>query len=453
MKMNFSQIFTSIHSYIHSYRNIPNEIDKIQLLMDNNTTIKANFEFKQENLYASFCLNEELPITTKLKAKFGQYFSNNAFIVEIKPQMSEDKLIYEYKIILNDISFSHQKSSPKYNIAVLKKHKNMHLLDNIIANSLTNIAFNFCGKNFHIYIDNSLLVILCETQMKADDFLEYINSIKMALDFLNTELSGEIMYIFSANLENFAVNHYKIILLAPNTRLNFNIFIAMNYPIQEALGEALNGENIKIRLSKEEFERLCTLIHSNTQFKTSIHYILESSKAALECVLIYLSVALESNAKYAKGEECLMPKDKFKKFKKQIDCFIDNAKELNENEKSIFKNKIINQIPNSLSLKRPFEQVNMTLTDEELNILKKRNAILHATAIEHSSDIMQDALKYQKEARILYLMLYEFILKTIGYKGYIININKWDEVVEFINSYNDKTSNAIFKKDFVKCLK
>ena len=95
----------------------------------------------------------------------------------------------------------------------------------------------------------------------------------------------------------------------------------------------------------------------------------------------------------------------------------------------------------------------MILTDEELNILKKRNAILHATAIEHSSDIMQDVLKYQKEARILYLMLYEFILKTIGYKGYIININKWDEVVEFINSYNDKTSNAIFKKDFVKCLK
>ena len=396
MKMDFSQIFTSIHSY----QNIPDEIDKIELLMDNNTAIKANFEFKQEkNLYASFYLNEELPITTKFKAKFGQYFSNNAFIVKIRPQASGDKLIYEYKIILNDISFSHQNLSTKYNIAVLKKHKNMHRLDNIIAHSPTNIAFNFCGKNFYIYLENSFLIILCKTQMEVDDFLEHINSIKMALDFLNAELSGEIMYIFSANLENFAVksiNHCKIILLAPNACFNFNIFIAMNYPIQEAL----HGKNIKIRLKKEEFEKLCTLIQSNAQFKTTIHYILESSRAALECVLIYLSVALESNAKYAKGEECLMPKDKFKKFKKQIDCFIDNTKELNENEKNIFKNKIINQIPNSLSLKRPFEQVNMTLTDEELNILKKRNAILHATAIKHSSDIMQDALKYQKEAKI-----------------------------------------------------
>ncbi len=444
--------FEKIHKLISSYHNIPNELNKISLLLNGGEKLerKAIFEFEKGNLYAKIHLNKDLELGTRFQASFGPYLSDNAYAISSPPSSSSH--MFEYKIMLNDIRHSNTYSKTiKYNIAVFNRHKNMQRFDTIIDCSPTNIAFKFCGKNFHMYsIENEHLAIVCESKIKYEEFLKYITSIQIALDFLNAEISGELMYIFSAKLENENVKDIeccKIIHLAPSASLNFDIFIT--YPMQDAL-----TDKEVIRLSKEQFEKLCTLTHQESQFRTTIDCILHSSRVSLEYTLIFLSIALESSAKYEKVKDGhkIMDEEKFKPLKKDLDELIDNKNELNDKEKSTLKNKITNYAPNNKLLQMPFDKYNIKLNDEEKDILKRRNEVLHARAVEYSSDIMSDFHKYQKEAKILYLMLYEIILKTIGYDGYIININKYDEIVKFINSHNGNKP-IKFECDFIKSLK
>ena len=98
--------------------------------------------------------------------------------------------------------------------------------------------------------------------------------------------------------------------------------------------------------------------------------------------------------------------------------------------------KIQNQISNADKYKLPFSTYNIPLwSDDEKNIIEKRNNMFHGEPFKYDEDINVDILTYQKQTRIYYYYIYVIILKIIGYSGWIINIRLWNEIVSYHNNF------------------
>lgn len=441
--------FKKINETIEDYNNIAGTICEVELLLnDCSIKSKARIEIDKGDLYATIQNAISQPLEQKyFRVKFLNYISDKAFVVETKfgANLVKNTSLYEYKISLNDI---HINKCDSYNVIVFNKHKNMNRLDTSISFGPMQGIVKFDDNIFHLYyLNEKTFAILSEKCMTYDLFIKYVFSIKMAIDFVHCEVIGGNAYVFSYDNKIDKINDFKILKLSQGYRLNFDIFIDTMYPISAVV------KDIEMKLSTQNFATLCEKIFSNSQFQTMIWFILQAANVPIECAPVFLSIALEANAKLDKNENLYVNNSVFERLKYNISNTIDKETELTDDEKDVFKGKIQNRCSNNNALKKPFSDYGILLSDDEIKVLKERNKFLHGTAIEYSTDVINDIENYMKKSRMMYFILYEIILKRIGYEGYILNIEKWKEIIDYNNTFHSRNKNASFNNNFIKSLK
>ncbi len=193
-------------------------------------------------------------------------------------------------------------------------------------------------------------------------------------------------------------------------------------------------------LSSEEFSRLCVTTLNNDNFLATLLLIIESSKASLIFRPSGYSVALEtlSDIIIADKKEKLTPiasKSESKTFRKELINVLhkysdkESFKDLKTLESRINQ---INQVTNKERLKLPFKILNITLLEEDLNVISSRNDFLHGRVpdykyIGENRSIDDKDLDLFYASVRLYTLLNMLILKYIGFDNYVLNFSKINE--------------------------
>gem|GEM_PF-5656255 len=337
------------------------------------------------------------------------------------------------KVIIGRVVFG---TSDAVNVFVFDRPANR--LDTCINFDTMPGEFELDNQKFHIYdvVDEDLWVIFAENKMVEKTFFNYILTIKMALDFLHCETIGGNFYIIStdANLAN--LDYMKVLSSSPSN-LNIQIFIKKNTQLENIFRK--NNPDATIALTIYEFSKLCNFLYSTegSYISTAVAYILESANLRLEYQPVLLSLVFEALSKtQLVNSKLVVDKEQFDGIKNEISNFIDTLN-INTEIKTRLKNLLQNTLPYHQTLFDLFTKYGLDLTDEEKKIIKSRNIFMHGGYQEYSDNLCSDVIKFQKKSRIYYNILYRLILKIIGYRGYILDVNQWDRIQDGDNHYND----------------
>ena len=453
--------FSSIQEIIKKYNNLEQNDMYISIPECNIKNIKAKFFFEEDNLRCSLEIDDEITKTLrkyigdKLVVNFGEYTAASSFILSINLIYDNNNIKNKCEIMLNDIGWGNEES---FNLAAIPCHSNMTRLDKAVNFSPLQGHFAIKDKAFRIFINEDKTFIYSETQMSLNDFRQYVRSIKMALDFFNCQIVDGNVYMFLTDEKLTYAKSMVIDKLSKGSSLNFKLFIDDIYPLKEMF--VAENKDAIIRLSSEQFGKLCELLVNDNQMFVTLNYILQASHLWEEYKLVYLSLAFEALRKvdlFSKkniGNKATKIIDEkiFDKLKQKLNAVI-NETNLDENIKNIFKGKFNNSLPNKDSLLLPFRILSIYISEEDEKIIEKRNCVLHGTAPKYSDDIEQDIVLYQQDSYVLYSLLYQAILKIIGYNGYIINVKKWKDILEYEHSFTLSKEKKFYREDFFVSLK
>jgi len=109
-------------------------------------------------------------------------------------------------------------------------------------------------------------------------------------------------------------------------------------------------------------------------------------------------------------------------------------------------NKPINKqhLTNNEKLTKPFEQLGIHLTLNDIKIIEHRNNLLHGNILLKKEDSQSDEsinLYMSYVSAKLYTLISKLILKTVGYNGYVYNNAKYLE-----KHLNISTEDEYFEK-------
>lgn len=450
--------FTEIKQTIENYHDIPMMEHFISFPEVHIENINAEFIFSNEDLYANIVISKE--DKNKLQnyqgknifVKFGQYMSANSFISSFEPYVQNDIIKYICKIFINNVYSGDEEQA---NVSVISRHSNMHRLDKAVAFGPMRGEFSVNKTKFHLYhINRDFIAIISKQHLPFDEFKMYAQRIKTALDFLNCQIVGGNMYIFSSNKKLNSIQTISIEQLSKAGSLQFNVFIDDIFLLKKMFAQKHYEENI--RLTPQQFGKLCEFLVNDEQIFTVINYILQSAHLWEEHKLVYLSIAFEAlhkskffNIKKGIKTTQILDSNTFLDLKSKLDKIIDSYS-INDDEKDILKKKFNNALPNRDSLTLPFKILKIDVTDDEEKVIEKRNRVLHGTAPKYSNNIKKDIVTYQYDTHIMYSLLYCAILKLIKYNGYILNLQEWNNIVKYTLHCIEE---QIYRDDFFISLK
>jgi hypothetical protein len=213
------------------------------------------------------------------------------------------------------------------------------------------------------------------------------------------------------------------------------------------------------RISLNELSNLISKIHTSSDFSTAILVILEASASkslllipsSFAVIIELLSKAIDTNEI---GIEIPIG-DRFLKDKilKELHEVIDDNETFLSDE-SILKlkrrlneiNKPVNKqhLTNNEKLTRPFEQLGIRLSLNDITIIEHRNDLLHGNILLKKEDYQTNEsinLYMSYVSTKLYALISKLILKSIGYNGYIYNSSKHYE-----KDLNISTEDEYFEK-------
>ncbi len=287
-----------------------------------------------------------------------------------------------------------------------------------------------------------------------ENYLKACFSIKQAIGFINKLFPGDEEYIFDDSGKLYYSNFIR-----PTIKGLYKPISTNPYGIIEDKKVAEEYLKKLTRISLTELSSLISKIHTSSDFSTAILVILEASASkslllipsSFAVIIELLSKAIDTNET---GIEVPI-NDRFLKDKilKELHDVIDNN-ETSLSDESILKlkrrlneiNKPINKqhLTNNEKLTRPFEQLGIRLSLNDITIIEHRNDLLHGNILLKKEDYQTNEsinLYMGYVSTKLYTLISKLILKSIGYNGYIYNSSKHYE-----KDLNISTDDEYFEK-------
>lgn len=184
-------------------------------------------------------------------------------------------------------------------------------------------------------------------------------------------------------------------------------------------------------ISESVFSKLCNLNVDSKEILRATELIMEGNQqTSPETKGVIYSVILEILTNYISKGKCkdlLTPindKSKAKNLQKELHCVAKKYITFYENSPIQKKINSINSPTNMDKLLKPFEFLNILLTDTDKNIIKNRNYFLHGNDFIKGKDLPEFADNSLYINLKLLFLIYALLLKIIGHHGKIVNIVK-----------------------------
>ncbi len=307
------------------------------------------------------------------------------------------------------------------------------------------IRININGTPYDLtqlkYNKSGFYIIECLAEQTFEEFTEATFSIRQAVGFINRLMVGDEEYIFDNLGKLYYSNYIRPTIKGMYSPITTNPY---SYPdIEKEIADKFYGKLTRITL--KSLSNLANKIHSDPEFSTAILVILEATSIrSLLLIPSSFAVIIELLSKNINKEEITseIPIEDKKLKKKVIEEFhevIDkNSHTLNE--KSILKlkrrlneiNKPVHKqrLTNNEKLTRPFEQLGLKLSLQDITIIEHRNELLHGNILLKKDDDQNDddINRYMGYVSAkLFTLISKLILKSIGYNGYVYNQAKYLE--------------------------
>ncbi|MBP3220484.1 MAG: hypothetical protein J6M43_00400 [Neisseriaceae bacterium] len=344
---------------------------------DNGLFIKQKKEEKKNNI-EEISLRNPVYNTEKGEIKFLYYLINKT------DYCSDLFRIYEFE------SFNF--NGDGYYKLVMRCENHKHNF-NFFENDSYRINFSVkenenIDKNLQLYISvkRDFIYVKNIDKLNFDKFNDYATNALLAYGFINGELSilGKGYYFEYDNIENLKNGKFC------GFRYSENMVSCYKNSLKLYHGNP--------KITENAFEKMINTMINNHLFFNAIFSILVSNKIpkGIESACLYATVLesltefFQEQDKKDKQDENLDDKDLIDSIKKEFkDIFNKHQKEFkNKDTRDTILNNINNnilRISNSKKLVKPFENLNIILTEEDKKIIKKRNPLLHGS-FKYKSD-------------------------------------------------------------------
>ena len=283
-------------------------------------------------------------------------------------------------------------------------------------------------------------------------FADYCYAIQQAIGFITGYMPGNEIYYFADNYDFYYTANIRPALSSLWYPIHTNPY---SFPfIKRTSAENYYGKlNI---LPVKNFSKLISLIYSDERFSSVIVMMIESesvhSLLLMPSVYVIILEALSKIICVPEMEEKkpVCNKELFQKISNDIYKVIDSYIEEFEPGDDVQKlkrrvpelNKVVKQnyLSNYKKLIRPFEQLGLELSIDDINMIEHRNDLLHGNTCltDDNRKELFDINNYMMYVSgKLYTLVSSLILKYIGYTGYIINHAKAYEGVCNITTDED----------------
>lgn len=405
---------------------------------------ESQIKFENEELFPGRGM--DLGYTTDIQAvefENATYFFDKIFIGSFSPPVFTAKLDQLYTIGFSKTeSFFYQLVIP-----LKKKPNNNYSIEEICFK--TDLGL-FSREGVKTEVDGVVLemlffqrkkteyflIIESNSKQSFDSFAEKVGAAIISFAFLTGSYFGDQGFYFSKNLKDQEVpNSFLWSKLRHSFQSSFTPIYSNVYAYLGSDKDLITKYVNKLRpASYDEFSILCTKVFSSLELSSAIMLILESSVASLVFRPGGYAIALENLSSLIKDP--VKPQDRpindellSEKLEGEMQDVLENYKDIiGEEEYSVLSSRIksLNNITNWSRLKAPFEYLNISLFEEDLEVLKTRNDFLHGripklgngkSLNKINSDLLYISLR-------LYTLLNILILKWIGYDNYVVNYPK-----------------------------
>lgn len=232
----------------------------------------------------------------------------------------------------------------------------------------------------------------------------------------------------------------------PTLRGMYNPIVTNPYSFLDIDEEVAKNYYRKLtRMSLENLSNFADKIHHEPEFSTAILIILEATNIrSLLVIPSSFAGIIELLSKNIGIEELgieipIVNENLRNKILSELyDVIDENSETLNSQSILKLKRRIgainnpINKqhLTNNEKLTRPFEQLNLNLTLQDISIIEHRNDFFHGNILLKNDDRKTDEninLYMAYVSAKLFTLISKLILKSIGYNGYIYNQAKYLE--------------------------
>lgn len=358
---------------------------------------------------------------------------------------------YVLIIVNEDISGVHYSNGVKINISVSKFQIEMRDIDDEEFNTVTyvkysnittynptniipskpanifNLATKDCLKNFPNSVELSVGNLnvyfyyerICDVDFFAfksksnSEFSDIVESIKVAYGLL----SG---YYMDDSIYSFAVKGRKLIC----SYNNINNKIQTNYPIITSRFSRDISVN-ELQLSNIQFNELVNLLYENEEYKRASILLINAgiltgcAKAALGAVALE-TITSKINDQ-TKNREKIFDKKSRKDIRENIELL---RPKLSEEQFKILSNTVaqINQTPNRMKLEHAFEELGISLSEDDKDVINHRNRYLHGDLPKKKEEYWVTDIEYLDiSAHRLVMLSSMLLLKKAKYEGHVVD--------------------------------
>lgn len=356
-------------------------------------------------------------------------------IAAISSKESCEKKLYRRLLIPIEID-------PVLNIYYSVKPYTHGELQNGWSNSLVEVSIQENSFAFY-YIKSASQHWLCIDSNSPTEHKSYWDnaySILLSHSLLSGQLFLKEGYFLSSENATFeAIDTLEWRQLGESKISGYNVITSNEYSYTKRTNDK-NSEPILKRIDEEIFNRLCSFCQENLYIRYAINLILSGNLSDGILQPVAYSVALETitgglqrNGK--KYNLKTVEDSDWEVVRKDLLTVINSAL-LEEGPKKIFTTKVnnMNAPLNSTALSKPFEIAGLSLSDEDKQLIKKRNGFLHGN-LSTPADTIENQAQYRFfESLRLHFLVCRLILKLVDYYGYtidwsaVVKKKKWEEI-------------------------
>jgi len=460
--------FSIIKEYVDNLQEIDNE--KCWLLLDNEDTkycllkeknkfilkrnIKQNDKFDDEAL-KNLNLNNQV-LTNDKKEK----------IIVTNSMFKSHNWIETVAYSVSSFESDNFRKNKFFQLVINSEKKNFRLdfvFDNLINMStethmkaLNGITFKIKDTSFNLYFVNDYFVIENLKELDFEIFEQYSRTSLSCFGILTGYVPRKEGYYFSyannkfENTKEYAytsdfVDTYDVSYKPINSNLLYS-FIPKNITETEREEfEEKARENLFL-ISDGVFSNLCNLNIDNKKISRATELIMEANQTSLEAQGIVYSVVLEILTSYiaVKNGDKLTPiadKKQAKELQKKLHTIAEKYMSPYKGSPIYKKINSINSPTNMDKLLKPFEILDVPLTDIDKTIINNRNDFLHGNDFIDGDELLEFFSNHFYINCKLNFLVYALLLKIVGHHGKIVNMVKiyleHDERVKDEEFYRD----------------
>ncbi len=443
--------FSIIKEYIDNLEEIDSE--KCWLLLDGNETkyclLKENNKYiLKRNIKENEKFDDEVLKNSNLNNKI---FSNEEKekIIITNSMFKSHNWIETITYSISSFASHNFRKNKFFQLVINSEKKNFRLdfiFENLISMStethmiaLNGITFKIKDIPFNLYFVNDYFVIENLEKLDFEIFEQYSRTLLTCFGMITGYVPRNEGYYFSYTNNNFEdtkefaytndfIDTYDVSYKPINNNL-FYSFMPKKISDKERSEFKKNAKENLFLISDSVFSNLCNLNIDNKKIARVTELIMEANQASLESQGIVYSVILEILTSYivTKNENKLIPiknKSEAKELRKKLHNIAKNY--IEDYEKTPIYKRInnINSPTNMDKLLKPFEILNIPLTDNDKKIINNRNDFLHGNDFIKGDELLEFFNNHFYINCKLNFLVYALLLKIIGHHGKIVNMVK-----------------------------